>query len=78
MPDKNKKTMTRKPSKKRSAGKKTVTKKPAARPEFNNFLDEIKKRAHEIYLERQKNGIGGDEISDWLQAEEEVKNKYKS
>ncbi len=77
MPNKKKEVATKKPAKKRSTSKKSVTKKSAAKSEVKDFLDDIKKRAHEIYLERQKNGIGGDEMSDWLQAEEEIKNKYK-
>lgn len=36
--------------------------------------DEIEKRAREIYQER--NGLKGDELSDWLQAENEVMLKY--
>ena len=31
--------------------------------------EDIKKRAHEIYLERQEKGLPGDETSDWLAAE---------
>jgi hypothetical protein len=32
--------------------------------------EEIRRRAHEIYLER--NGFGGNELDDWLQAEMEL------
>jgi Protein of unknown function (DUF2934) len=32
---------------------------------------EIRRRAYEIYLER--NGLGGDEVDDWLQAEAELR-----
>jgi hypothetical protein len=33
--------------------------------------DEIRRRAFEIYLER--NGVGGSELDDWLQAEAELR-----
>lgn len=37
--------------------------------------DEIRERAKQIFLKR---GTGeGDAISDWLQAEKEIKKKYK-
>jgi len=32
--------------------------------------EEIRRRAYEIYLERD--GVGGDEVDDWLQAEAEL------
>jgi len=37
--------------------------------------EEIYKRAHEIFLERGDKP--GDALSDWLQAEKEIKKKYK-
>ena len=33
-------------------------------------LEEIRRRAYEIYLERD--GLGGNELDDWLQAEVEL------
>ena len=33
-------------------------------------LEEIRRRAYEIYLERD--GLGGKELDDWLQAETEI------
>jgi uncharacterized Zn finger protein (UPF0148 family) len=56
------------PAAKQVAGKK---------PELNQFLDEIKKRAFAIYQERQKTKAAGDQLSDWLKAEKEIKTKYK-
>ncbi len=72
-----KETAAKKPAKKKSPGKKSETNKSASKSEMKDFLGEIKKRAHEIYLERMQKGIGGDEMSDWLQAEEEIKSMYK-
>jgi hypothetical protein len=40
----------------------------------DDFRHEIKKRASEIYQNR--NGASGDGLSDWLQAEKEIMRKY--
>ncbi len=45
--------------------------------DLQQFLSEIEKRAYEIYVDRKTNHISGDEMSDWLRAEEEIKEKYK-
>jgi hypothetical protein len=37
--------------------------------------EEIRKRAREIYLAR--GDARGDSLADWLQAEKEIKKKYK-
>ncbi len=37
--------------------------------------DEIRRRAYEIYLER--NGSPGDECQDWLTAEREIRARYQ-
>jgi Protein of unknown function (DUF2934) len=37
---------------------------------------EIDERAHQIYLDRISSHKDGDELSDWLQAENEIKSKY--
>jgi hypothetical protein len=47
------------------------------KPNLKNFLGEIEKRAYEVYLERMKAGKSGDEMNDWLQAEKDVKAKFK-
>ena len=54
-----------------SAAKKTI------KPDLKEFLDEVKKKAYELYQERIKSGVAGDDISDWFQAEIEIKEKYK-
>ena len=38
--------------------------------------DEIRKRAQVIFNERVSKGKGGDDLSDWLKAEKEIKAKY--
>ncbi len=66
-----KETSTKKPAKK-TAKKRS----PKVKPELKDFLNEIKKRSYELYLERKNNGMPGNEISDWLKAEQEIKVKY--
>jgi hypothetical protein len=63
-----------------SNGKRNVTLEPDASPIQPNAEDtsanqaptheEIRRRAYEIYLER--NGLPGDELDDWLRAEREL------
>jgi len=53
--------------------KKAVKTKKKISPE--QMQEEIRKRAHEISLERHTRG--GDSMSDWLEAEQEIKKKYK-
>ncbi|MGA2141736.1 MAG: hypothetical protein ABSG94_04865 [Brevinematales bacterium] len=48
---------------------KNPVKKGAAKAGLKVTWEDIKKRAHEIYLERQEKGLPGDETSDWLAAE---------
>ncbi len=48
-----------------------VPKKPAA--ETISLEEQIRRRAHEIYLER--GDADGSEIDDWLQAEREIQAK---
>jgi hypothetical protein len=69
------------PVKKEAPKKSTVKKAPEAgkgkKPDLKEFLGGVEKRAYELYLGRMKSGVAGDEMSDWLQAEKEVKAKYK-
>ena len=66
------------PAAKAPAAKAPAAKGPAGKkPELDKFLDEIKKRAYEIYQERVKTKAPGDQLSDWLKAEKEIKEKYK-
>jgi hypothetical protein len=54
-----------------SAAKKTAT------PDLKDFLEEVKNRAYDLYLERAKSGAPSDDIADWFEAEKEIKEKYK-
>ncbi|MGD2034553.1 MAG: hypothetical protein PVF73_05815 [Bacteroidales bacterium] len=54
---------------------KTTTKKAAPRTRKVKVSSEvIQQRAEQIYQDRLQTGIPGDELSDWLQAEKELKN----
>ncbi|MEJ5283779.1 MAG: DUF2934 domain-containing protein [Brevinematia bacterium] len=61
---------------KKTTAKKTTTKKSVEMPNLENFLAEIQKRAYDLYVERTSKNLPGDELSDWLKAEKEIKDKY--
>jgi hypothetical protein len=73
---------------KKAAGKKKTDKMPAAKKvvakhpkkkgtpqiDLQHFLDEVRKRAYEIFL--QRGASYGNDLDDWLKAEKEIKQKY--
>ncbi len=61
----------RTPVSKRAALGSSVT-LPAAQVEAKPTLDDIRRRAYEIYLGRQSTGRAGNSDSDWAQAEREL------
>lgn len=61
-------------TKKRSTRKTTT--KASKKIDINEFFDEIEKRAYEIFEERMVKNIPGDDMSDWIQAENEVRDRY--
>ncbi len=65
-------TTTKKTTEKTDAAPKTAAKKV----DLSNFLEEIKAKAYDIFEERDRNGQPGNEMSDWLAAEAEIKRKY--
>lgn len=54
--------------------KEKKAKKP--RVTLENFQEENRKKAEEIYLGRVAKNKPKDALSDWLQAEKEIKRKY--
>jgi hypothetical protein len=40
--------------------------------------EKIASRAHEIYMNRQREGVHGDEVSDWYIAEREILERWRS
>ena len=65
-------------TKKDSIPQKTVIKKPSPKAnsdlKLEDFIEEIRARAAEIY--KHRGNAPGDALSDWLQAEKEIKKKY--
>jgi len=57
----------------------TETKKAAIKdaPEPDAIEREIRAAAQRIFEDRQAKGLDGDEVSDWVRAEAEVKKKHK-
>lgn len=51
----------------------TQTKRSKKGINVKGFEDNVKKRAFEIFQERQQEDIPGDELSDWFQAEQELR-----
>ena len=65
---------------KKAPAHKAAAKKSEGAPaklELKDFLAEVQHRAYEIYLKREKDNKPGDEVSDWLQAEADVRKKLK-
>jgi hypothetical protein len=50
-------------------------KKPTERPTLEKLQSEIAARANEIYLRRIGSNESGDQLSDWLHAESDIKSK---
>ena len=61
---------------KQATAKSAAPKKTGPSISLDQFKAEIEKRSKEIYLKRQDSKISGDALSDWLQAEKEIKAKY--
>jgi hypothetical protein len=64
--------------KEKRMGKKAVLgeRKANSQARLADFIDQVKARALEIYFERQNTGKPGDEIGDWVAAENDIKAKY--
>ena len=45
-------------------------------PTLESYWEEISQRAEEIYKSRIASNKPGDQLSDWLQAEKEIKKKH--
>jgi len=55
---------------------KKTTEKKSPQTDLKDFLTEIEKKAYEIYQERQSSSLSGNDLSDWLAAEKEIKARY--
>jgi len=63
-------------TKKSTAKKGAQAAKNPAKPELKDFLQEVEQKAYDLYQERSKSGLPGDDIADWFKAEKEIKEKY--
>ena len=57
----------------KTAATSTKSAAPSERPEAAATHEEIRCRAHEIYRARCDSGAAGDEVSDWIAAERELR-----
>ncbi|HNV57045.1 MAG TPA: hypothetical protein PKG72_07070 [Smithellaceae bacterium] len=69
------------PVKKETAKKRVVKKaspaaKKSAKPDLKEFLEGVRQKAYELYQDRLRQGVAGDEIADWFEAEKAIKEKY--
>ena len=71
-----KKKTAKKNAVKKASAPKTTGKTKAESPQINlqQFLDEVKKRAYEIFLEHGSSH--GSDLNDWIRAESEIKQRY--
>ena len=53
-----------------------MAKEPVKKPTLEAYKEETRKRAEEIYKQRLSANKPGDSLSDWLQAEKDIKKKY--
>lgn len=65
---------------KKTTTRKTTTKKAAAATvatiSKEDFISEVEKRSYALFEERQRSGREGNSLTDWLEAEAEIKAKY--
>ncbi|GAB4221606.1 MAG: hypothetical protein Kow009_11830 [Spirochaetales bacterium] len=64
---------------KKTEGNVKNTRKAASRssePSVEQLQEQIRAKAYEFYLRRISTGEPGDDLSDWLRAEAEIKQQY--
>jgi hypothetical protein len=65
---------------KKTTIRKTTTKKTAAATAATiskeDFISEVEKKSYALFEERQRSGKDGNSLTDWLEAEAEIKAKY--
>jgi len=58
---------------KRLSKKMIISRNPRKKLHVQDFQDVVKERAYDIYLERVQRSLSGDDLSDWFQAEDELR-----
>lgn len=51
----------------------SVRTEPAPKPAPRSTDEQVRQRAYQIFLSRQREGVPGDPISDWVRAEQELR-----
>lgn len=70
-----KKTTTKAKTTAKTPRKRTATKKiTMLQPKSENYSEKIRERAYELFIE--KGGYNGSDVTDWLEAEKQVKDEY--
>ncbi|HPC86142.1 MAG TPA: hypothetical protein P5238_06285 [Smithellaceae bacterium] len=64
------------PSKKRTVKRTAPAARKTVKPDLKDFLEEVRRKAYELYQDRLRRGVAGDEIADWFEAEKAIKDKY--
>ncbi len=49
----------------------------ASLPRARNTEEQVRHRAYEIFLSRQREEVPGDPVSDWMRAEQELRNRLR-
>jgi hypothetical protein len=48
---------------------------PAPKPAGRTTEEQVRQRAFQIFMSRQREGVPGDPVTDWLRAEQELRNR---
>ena len=54
-----------------------VRTEPAPKPAPRASEEQVRLRAHQIFLSRQREGVPGDPVSDWVRAEQEIRGRTR-
>jgi hypothetical protein len=55
----------------------SVRTEPAPKPAPRAGEEQVRQRAYQIFLSRQREGVPGDPVSDWVRAEQELRNRSR-
>lgn len=68
-------SLTRQPTTPGSRPETAPTAATAPRPEARTTEEQVRQRAYQLFLSRQREGVPGDPITDWVRAEQELRNR---
>ncbi len=55
----------------------SVRTEPAPKPASRATEEQVRVRAYQIFLSRQREGVPGDPVSDWVRAEQELRTRSR-